>query len=90
MTTGAGGTGAAGDVLNLSGNNHEGDTIFTLGGSPTGKTLTLDFGADFQGHKIKILATVQRTVAGSKTKTLNSNETTQFHHNQQLKVVLLV
>ena len=78
MTTGAGGTGAVGDVLNLSGNNHEGDTIFTLGGSPTGKTLTLDFGADFQGHKVKILATVQRTVAGSKTKTLNSNETTQI------------
>src|SRR5210317_376020 len=75
MTTGAGGTGAVGDVLNLSGNNHEGDTIFTLGGSPTGKTLTLDFGADFQGHKVKILATVQRTVAGSKTKTLNSNST---------------
>jgi len=78
MTTGAGGTGAVGDVLNLSGNNHEGDTIFVLGGSPTGKTLTLDFGADFQGHKVKILATVQRTVAGSKTKTLNSNETTQI------------
>ena len=78
MTTGAGGTGAVGDVLNLSGNNHEGDTIFTLGGSPTGKTLTLDFGADFQGHKIKILATISRSVAGSKTKTLNSNETTQI------------
>jgi hypothetical protein len=75
MTTGAGGTGAVGDVLNLEGNNHEGDTIFTLGGSPIGKTLTLDFGANFQGHKIKILATVQRTVAGSKTKTLNSNST---------------
>jgi hypothetical protein len=75
MTTGAGSTGAVGDVLNLEGNNHEGDSIFTLGGSPTGKTLTLDFGADFQGHKIKILATIQRTVAGSKTKTLNSNST---------------
>ena len=78
MTTGAGGTGAVGDVLNLSGNNHEGDTIFVLGGSPNGKTLTLDFGADFQGHKVKIYATIQRTVAGSKTKTLNSNETTQI------------
>src|SRR6056300_454351 len=75
MTTGAGGTGAVGDVLNLSGNNHEGDTIFVLGGSPTGKTLTLDFGADFQGHKVKIYATVQRTIAGSKTKTLNTNST---------------
>ena len=43
MTTGSGSTGSVGDVLNTSGNNHEGDAIFTLGGSPTGKTLTLDF-----------------------------------------------
>src|SRR6056300_1534735 len=76
MTTGAGGTGAVGDVLNLDGNNHEGDPILVLGGSPVGKTLKFDFGADFQGHKIKILATVQRTtVASSKSKTLNSNST---------------
>ena len=77
MTTGSGGTGSAGDVLNLSGSNHEGDTIFNLTGSPTGKTLTLDFGANFQGHKIKILATVQRSVAGSKTKTNNTGQTVQ-------------
>ena len=32
MATGSGGTGAVGDVLDLNGNNHEGD-IFTLGGS---------------------------------------------------------
>ena len=75
MTTGSGGTGAVGDTLNLTGSNHEGDTIFNLGGSPTGKTLNLDFGANFAGHKIKILATVTRTVADSKTKTLNSNQT---------------
>jgi hypothetical protein len=75
MSTGAGGSGAVGDVLSLSGNNHEGDAIFTLGGSPVGKTLTLDFGANYQGHKVKILATVDRSVAGSKTKTLNSNST---------------
>ena len=75
MTLGSGGTGAVGDILNLSGTNHEGDNILTLGGSPTGKTLKFDFGANFAGHKIKILATVQRTVAGSKTKTLNSNQT---------------
>ena len=75
MTTGSGGTGAVGDVLNLSGNNHEGDALFVLGGSPTGKTLTLDFGANFAGHKVKILATVVRTVAGSKTKTLSSAST---------------
>ena len=66
-------TGAVGDTLNLSGNNHEGDTIFNLTGSPTGKTLNFDFGANFAGHKIKILATVVRTVAGSKTKTLNND-----------------
>ena len=75
MTAGAGSTGAVGDVLSLSGSNHETDTIFNLGGSPTGKTLTLDFGANLQGHKVKILATVSRSVAGSKTKTLNSNST---------------
>ncbi|RPG97288.1 MAG: DUF4815 domain-containing protein [Candidatus Pelagibacter sp. TMED165] len=75
MTTGSGGTGSAGDTLNTSGNNHEGDSIFTLGGSPSGKTLTLDFGANFAGHKVKIIATVSRTVAGSKTKTLNEDQT---------------
>ncbi len=75
MSTGSGGTGAVGDVLNLSGNNHEGDAIFTLSGSPTGRTLTLDFGANFNGHKVKILATVSRSVAQNKAKTLNSNET---------------
>src|SRR6056300_1298771 len=76
MTTGAGGTGAVGDVLNLSGNNHEGDPILELGGSPVGKTLKFDLGANFQGHKLKILATVQRTtVSNSKSKALNSNST---------------
>ena len=32
----------------------------------------------FQGHKVKILATVQRTVGGSKTKTLNEDQTLQI------------
>ena len=75
MATGSGGTGSVGDVLNLSGNNHEGDAIFTLSGSLTGRTLTLDFGANFNGHKVKILATVSRSVAPSKSKTLNEDET---------------
>jgi hypothetical protein len=75
MSTGSGGTGAVGDTLNLSGSNHEGDSIFTLQGSPVGKTLNLDFGANFAGHTVKILATISRTIAGSKTKTLNSNST---------------
>ena len=75
MTLGAGTTGLPGDLLNTSGNNHEGTAIFILGGSPLGKTLTLDFGANFAGHKIKILATISRSVAASKTKTLNSSST---------------
>ncbi len=75
MSTGAGSSGAVGDVFSLSGTQHEGDTIFALGGSPTGKTLTIDFGANFQGHKVKILATVNRSVAGSKTKTLSASQT---------------
>ena len=77
MSTGAGGSGSVGDVFSLSGNNHESDPIFTLGGSPTGKTLLIDFGANFQGHKVKILATVNRSVAGSKTKTLSTAQTVQ-------------
>lgn len=77
MSTGSGATGVSGDILSITGNNHEGDPIFTLAGSPVGKTLTLDFGANLQGHKIKILATVDRSVAGSKIKTLNNDETLQ-------------
>ena len=67
---GAGTTGALGDVLSLSGNNHEGFTIFVPGGSPVGKTLTFDFGANYQGHKIKILATISKSIGDLKTKTL--------------------
>ena len=69
------GSAVAGDVLSISGNNHMGNPIFTLGGSPTGKTLTLDFGSNYSSAKIKILATVVRAVAGSKTKTLNAGST---------------
>ena len=75
MSTGSGGTGAVGDVLSIDGNNHEGDAIFTLAGSPTGVTLTLDYGANFAAHKVKILATVSRTTVSSKTKTLNTAST---------------
>ena len=77
MATGSGASGAVGDVFSLSGNNHEGDPIFTLSGSPTGKTLLIDLGANFQGHKVKVLATINRSVAGSKTKTLNTASTVQ-------------
>src|SRR5210317_439673 len=70
---GAGTTGALGDVLSLSGNNHEGFTIFVPGGSPVGKTLTLDFGANYQGHKVKILATISKSIGDLKTKTLTAS-----------------
>ena len=85
MVTGSGTTGAVGDVLNLSGSNHEGDSIFNLGGSPVGKTLTLDFGADFASHTVKILATVNRSVAGSKTKTLNTSSTVQKSNQTEIE-----
>ena len=75
MATGGGGTGAIGDTLNTTGNNHESTPIFVLGGSPTGKSLTFDFGANFAGHKVKIVATLARTVAGSKTKSANDDTT---------------
>ena len=64
-----------GNVLSLSGNNGDGGAIFTRGGSPTGKQITLDFGSAYADAKIKILATVDRALAGSKTKTLNANTT---------------
>jgi hypothetical protein len=72
-STGSGGTGAVGDVLSLTGNNHEGSAIFALNGAKT--TLTIDFGANFAAHNIKALVTLNKTVGTSKTKTLNSNST---------------
>ena len=71
--TGSGGTGAVGDVLSLTGNNHEGSAIFSLNGAKT--TLTLDFGANYAAHDIKALVTVNKTVGTSKTKTLTSAST---------------
>jgi len=72
---GAASSGANGDILSLTGNNGNGNPIFTLSGSPTGKTLDLDFGTAYADAELKIVATVNRAVAGSKTKTLNSNST---------------
>ena len=85
MTTGSGGTGAVGDTLNLTGSNHEGNTIFNLTGSPTGKTLNIDYGVNFAGHKVKILATISRTVADTKTKTLNSNSTVNISSQSSIE-----
>ena len=70
---GAAGT-ATGDVLTTLGNNHEGNPIFT---QPSGSgTVVFDFGSNYADAKIKILATVNRSTAGSKTKTLQENQTT--------------
>ena len=63
--------GELGDVITLSGS---GD--YTLGGSPTGKTLAIDLGSTFNGSKIKILATISTSVAGAKTKTKTDATTT--------------
>ena len=70
MATGSGSTGAVGDIISPS---TSGD--YTLGGSPTGKTLAFDFGSGYNGHKIKVIATISASVVGSKTKT-NTTGTT--------------
>src|SRR6056300_623274 len=67
-------TGAAtGDTLTTIGNNHEGNPIFS---QPSGTgTTVFDFGSNYADAKIKILATVNRSTAGSKTKTLREDRT---------------
>jgi len=87
MTTS--GSAVAGNVLSISGNNGNGSPIFTLGGSPTGKTLTLDFGSAYGTAKIKILATVSRGVANSKTKTLNAGSTVSISSQSTIESSLL-
>ena len=49
-------TGGNGDVLSLTGNNSNGNPIFTLGGSLS-KTLTFDFGTTYADAELMILAT---------------------------------
>src|SRR5210317_1101846 len=68
-------SGSNGDNLSITGNNGDGNPIFSLSGSPQGKTLDLDFGTAYADAEIRILATVNRQVAGSKTKTLNEDQT---------------
>ena len=70
---GSGGTGAVGDILSLSGNNHEGTVIFSLNVAKT--ILTIDFGANYASHDIKILLTLNKTIATSKSKSLSSGAT---------------
>ena len=65
--------GATGDILTTIGNNHEGNPIFT---QPSGTgTSVFDFGSNYANAKIKIIATVNRSTAGSKSKTLVSGST---------------
>ena len=79
MTKGGSATaGEVGDVISLSGNNHEDSSIFSLGGSPTGKTLTVNLGSNFNGSKIKIITTMSTSVAGAKAKTDNTDITKTF------------
>ena len=54
MTAGSS-DGAIGDIVSLSGNNHEGDAIFTLTGSPTGRQVQIDLGANFATAKVKLI-----------------------------------
>jgi hypothetical protein len=61
---GSASAGEVGDVITLAGS---GD--YTLGGSPSGKTLAIDLGSTYNGSKIKILATISASVVGAKTKT---------------------
>ena len=67
---GSGSSGAVGDVLSLTGNNHEGTAIFTLNGAKT--QLTIDFGANYASHDIKALLTINKSVGTSKTKSLTT------------------
>ena len=41
-----------------------------------GKTVNLDLGSGFNGHTLKIVATVSTSVVSAKTKTANTGETT--------------
>ncbi len=70
MAVGSGSTGAAGDIISLSTGSD-----FSLGGSPTGKTLTIDLGSGYNAHKVKLTATISASVVGAKTKTNTSGET---------------
>ena len=67
---GSASAGEVGDVITLS---SSGD--YTLGGSPTGKTLAIDLGSTFNGSKVKILATISASVVGAKTKTETTDVT---------------
>ena len=77
--------GATGNILSLTGNNVNGNPIFTLSGSPTGKTLDFDFGTAYADADLKIIATVNRSIANSKTKTLQNNTTYQANNQSEIQ-----
>ena len=77
--------GATGNILSLTGNNGNGNPIFTLSGSPTGKTLDFDFGTAYADADLKIIATVNRSIANSKTKTLQNNSTKQANNQSEIQ-----
>jgi len=68
-------SGSVGDIVSLSGNNHEGSAIFTKTGSPSGRQLQVDLGANYATAKVKLIATITRSVAGEKTKSLQTGIT---------------
>ena len=78
-------SGATGNILSLTGNNGNGNPIFTLSGSPTGKTLDFDFGTAYADADLKIIATVNRSIANSKTKTLQNNSTKQANNQSEIQ-----
>ena len=77
--------GATGNILSLTGNNGDGNPIFTLSGSPTGKTLDFDFGTAYADADLKIIATVNRGIANPKTKTLQNNSTKQANNQSEIQ-----
>ena len=65
VSTGSGGSGAVGDVITP-----------TISGTGT-QTLTINMGSGYNGHKVKIIATITRSAAGEKSKTANAGTTLQ-------------
>ena len=67
--------GANGNILSLTGNNAQGGKVFTLSTSPANKSITLNFGTGYADAELQIIATVNRSVADSKSKTLTTGST---------------
>ena len=59
------------DKLSTTGNQHEGNPCFILGSSQQSRSLTLDFGANHQGHTVKIIATLSKSAQDENQKHYN-------------------